>query len=39
LTISAKPAAPVPFAVLMAGGMGDPTSLPKTLGVTVTAND
>lgn len=39
LTISAKPAAPVPFAVLAAGGMGDPTSLPKTLGVTVTAND
>jgi hypothetical protein len=39
LTISAKPAAPVPFAVLAAGGMGDPTTLPKTLGVTVTAND
>lgn len=39
LTISAKPAAPVPFAVLAAGGMGDPTSLPKTLGVSVTAND
>lgn len=39
LTISAKPAQPVPFAVLMAGGMGDPTTLPKTLGVTVTAND
>ncbi len=39
LTIAAKPAAPVPFAVLAAGGMGDPMSLPKTLGVTVTAND
>lgn len=39
LTISAKPGAPVPFAVLAAGGMGDPTSLPKTLGVTVSAND
>ncbi len=39
LTISAKPAAPIPFAVLAAGGMGDPKSLPKTLGVTVTAND
>ena len=39
LTISAKPAAPVPFAVLMAGGMGDPTTLPKTLGVSVSAND
>lgn len=39
LTISAKPAAPVPFAALMAGGMGNPTELPKLLGVTVTAND
>lgn len=39
LTVSAKPASPVPFAVLMAGGMGDPTTLPKTLGVSVSAND
>lgn len=39
ITISAKPAAPVPFAVLAAAGMGDPTSLPKALGVTMTAND
>lgn len=39
ITIAAKPAAPVPFAVLAAGGMGDPTSLPKTLGVVVSAND
>jgi hypothetical protein len=29
----------VPFGVLMAGGMGDPTTLPKTLGVSVSAND
>lgn len=39
LTVSAEPDAPVPFAVLMAGGMGDPLSLPKTLGVSVSAND
>jgi hypothetical protein len=39
LTISAKPAAPVPFAMLMASGMGNPAELPKQLGVTVTAND
>lgn len=39
LTIAAKPAAPVPFAVLAAGGMGDPMTLPKTLGLTITAND
>jgi hypothetical protein len=39
LTISAEPENPVPFAVLMAGGMGDPTTLPKTLGVSVSAND
>jgi len=39
LTISADPENPVPFAVLMAGGMGDPTTLPKTLGVSVSAND
>jgi len=39
LTISAEPENPVPLAVLMAGGMGDPMSLPKTLGVSVSAND
>lgn len=39
LTVSANPAAPVPFAALMAGGMGNPTELPKLLGVTVSAND
>ena len=39
LTVSAEPEKPVPFAVLMAGGMGDPMSLPKTLGVSVSAND
>lgn len=39
LTISAEPENPVPFAVLMAGGMGDPKTLPKTLGMSVSAND
>lgn len=39
LTIAAKPAQPQPFAVLAASGMGDPTALPKVLGLTVTAND
>lgn len=39
LTISAKPAAGVPFSVIMAGAMSSPQALPKQLGVTVTAND
>jgi hypothetical protein len=39
IEISAKPAAPVPFAMIMAGGMANPTDLPKTLGVTVKANE
>lgn len=39
LTITAKPAAPTPFAQIMAAGMGDPMALPKTLGLTVAAND
>jgi hypothetical protein len=38
LEISAKPASPVPFSLIMAGGMSNPLDLPKTLGVSVTAN-
>lgn len=39
LVVSAKPPAPVPFALLMAGAMGAPQTLPQTLGVTITANE
>ncbi|TPL46136.1 hypothetical protein FJ937_23765 [Mesorhizobium sp. B2-4-4] len=39
LEISAKPPASVPFALIMAGAMSNPTDLPKTLGVTVKANE
>jgi hypothetical protein len=38
LEISATPAAPVPFALIAAGGMTSPLELPKTLGVGVSAN-
>lgn len=38
LEISATPPAPVPFALIAAGGMTSPLELPKTLGVSVTAN-
>jgi hypothetical protein len=38
IEIKAAPAKPVPFAVIAAGGMADPKSLIKTLGVTVTAS-
>lgn len=38
LEIKAAPAAPVPFAQLMAAGMGNPLDLTKTLNVSVTAN-
>ena len=38
LEIKAAPAAPVPFAQLMAAGMGNPLDLAKTLNVSVTAN-
>jgi hypothetical protein len=37
LEIKAAPAKPVPFAIIAAGGMADPKSLIKTLGVTVNA--
>ncbi|MEZ5781117.1 MAG: hypothetical protein R3D70_05645 [Rhizobiaceae bacterium] len=39
LEINAAPAQPVPFALIAAGAMSAPQELPKTLGVTVTAND
>lgn len=39
LTIAARPAQPVPFALLMATAMTTPMELTKSLGVTVTAND
>lgn len=39
ITVTAAPAAPVPFAVIMAGAMSAPQALPKQLGVTVTANE
>ncbi|RUM98674.1 hypothetical protein EET67_06100 [Pseudaminobacter arsenicus] len=38
LEITAAPASPVPFALIAAGGMAAPLELPKTLGVSVTAN-
>lgn len=38
LEIKAAPAAPVPFALIAAGGMAAPLELPKTLGVSVNAN-
>jgi hypothetical protein len=38
LQITAKPSAPIPFAMLMATGMSAPQTLPQQLGVTVTAN-
>ncbi|QND52605.1 hypothetical protein HB779_12335 [Phyllobacterium sp. 628] len=38
IEIKAAPAKPVPFAIIAAGGMADPKSLIKTLGVTVNAN-
>lgn len=38
LEIKAAPAQAVPFAMIMASGMSAPQDLPKTLGVTVTAN-
>ncbi|SDP58546.1 hypothetical protein SAMN05428967_2594 [Phyllobacterium sp. YR620] len=39
IEIKAMPAKPVPFAIIAAGGMADPKSLIKTLGVTVTATE
>jgi len=39
LTVSAKPANPVPFPMIMGAAMGAPNTIPQVLGVTVTAND
>ncbi|MEX0955682.1 MAG: hypothetical protein WDZ83_10775 [Rhizobiaceae bacterium] len=39
LVIAAQPASPVPFALIMAGAMSAPQSLPQTLGVAITANE
>ncbi len=39
LEISAEPPAPVPFSQIAASGMSTPLDLPKTLGVSVTANE
>ena len=39
IEIKAAPAQPVPFALIAAGAMSAPQELPKTLGVSVTAND
>jgi hypothetical protein len=39
LEITAAPAQPVPFAMIAAGAMSAPLDLPKTLGLTVTANE
>jgi hypothetical protein len=39
LVITAQPATPVPFALLMAGAMSAPQSLPQTLGVAIKANE
>lgn len=38
IQVSAEPSAPVPFAQIAAGAMGNPLDLTKTLGVKVTAN-
>jgi hypothetical protein len=39
LTITAQPPKAVPFPMIMGAAMGAPNTLPKVLGVTVTAND
>lgn len=39
LTVSANPANPVPFPMIMGAAMGAPNTIPQVLGVTVTAND
>lgn len=39
LTVAARPAQPVPFALLMATAMTTPAELTRSLGVTVSAND
>ncbi len=39
LTISAEPANPVPFPMIVGAAMGAPNTVPSVLGVKVTAND
>lgn len=39
LTITAEPENPVPFPMIMGAAMGAPNTLPKMLGVSVTANE
>ena len=39
ISISAEPENPVPFPMIMGAAMGAPDTLPKVLGVTVSAND
>ncbi|HTO30194.1 MAG TPA: hypothetical protein VL202_03285 [Pararhizobium sp.] len=39
LTISAEPAQPVPFPMIIGAAMGAPNTVPSVLGVKVTAND
>lgn len=39
IAISAQPASPVPFAMIMADAMSNPLNLTKTLGVAVKANE
>lgn len=39
LTISAEPATPVPFPMIVGAAMGAPNTVPSVLGVKVTAND
>ncbi len=39
LTISAEPASPVPFPMIIGAAMGAPNTVPGVLGVKVTAND
>jgi hypothetical protein len=39
LTITAEPANPVPFPMIMGAAMGAPNTLPNVLGVKVSAND
>lgn len=39
LTVSAEPAKPVPFPMIIGAAMGAPNTIPSVLGVKVTAND
>ncbi|PWJ79429.1 hypothetical protein C7441_11538 [Pseudaminobacter salicylatoxidans] len=39
IAVKAEPGSPVPFALIAAGAMSAPLELPKTLGVTVRANE